>query len=724
MGVKEIVTKVIADLSSWNGRMDKPAADIEKFKQTAQRSNAESQKSFQDLAKGLERDMRSIGGSLGTLGTGVGSQAQAWNTLSNAAGRAMSRVVQMAGPIGAAVAGIVLLMHRLEAETVAFEKALISSGQTGLYTANMLQESARRSADAIDATRTATAAAIAQAVSSGKVGREALEQVAQASVAMARVSRSSVSEMVQQFASLADAPSQGLLKLNEQHRFLTAEIYRQVRALEDQGLATEATALAQRTYAEAVQSQAAALEQNLGTLESAWLGIKDMAKSAWDAMLDVGREATLEEKLNEARELLNSGVSQRQLGRRGFQPWGGVAGSADAGLRNLEANAEAERKKTEQLREQDRLREAELEWATRGESLLTQRERIEKEIVRTWREGLAANRSVAEIQERIARIRAPLDAAAARDRAKAQRELEAELRKRELAENAAARAETEAIRVARQGLDTIEAQLQRQREQNEEYGLSHAQLVELRARRIEDAAATNEQAAAAAELLGLSEGEIDAYRQKAQLLRELAVEQRKSGENFDELKQAIEGWGRDSAAAIVNFKGSFTDLTDSILSDLARMMVYKNITQPLAQWAGGMDWGGMFSNLFSGFRATGGSVQARGMYEITEDGPETLQVAGRNYLLMGNQGGHVSPLGGARGAGGGGAQVRVNVVNQAGDVARAGASASEGADGGMNIEVWVERIEGVMGRRIAQGGGIGPLLENRYALNPAAGARR
>ena len=204
----------------------------------------------------------------------------------------------------------------------------------------------------------------------------------------------------------------------------------------------------------------------------------------------------------------------------------------------------------------------------------------------------------------------------------------------------------------------------------------------------------------------------------------MAVEQRKSGENFDELKQAIEGWGRDSAAAIVNFKGSFSDLTDSILSDLARMMVYKNITQPLAQWAGGLDWGGMFSNLFSGFRATGGSVQARGMYEVTEDGPETLTVAGRNYLLMGNQGGHVSPLGGSRGGGGVGPQIRINVVNEAGDVAKASAGVTDGGDGGMSIEVMIERIEGVMGRRIAQGGGLAGVFEGRYALNPAAGARR
>lgn len=724
MGAKEIVTKVIADLSSWNGRIEKPASDIENFKKKATSASSESQKAFKEMSQGLQRDMQTIGRSVGTVTSGVGSQAAAWNSIANASGRAMTRVVQASGPIGAAIAGVVLLMHRLNVESVAFEQAMINSGQAGFYTADMLQEAARRSAEAVGVTRSATAAAIAEVVGSGKVGSDALEQVARASVSMARVSRVSVSDMVQQFASLADAPAQSLMKLNEQYRFLTAEVYQQVKALEDMGLETEATTLAQQAFADATQRRAEEIEQNLGVIQSAWLGVKDMAKAAWDAMLDIGREATLEQKLAEARELLDSGASQRQLGRRGYQPWGGVAGSADAGVRTLEQQADGERRKTEELREQNRLREAELQWVGRSHEFLNAREKLEQGIARIRQEGLAAGRDEVEIAARIARFRATYDATQAREAARAASERARALKEQERAQEAAARAETQAIAVARQGLDTIQSQLQRQREQNEEYGLTHAQLVELRARRIEDAAATNEQAAAAAELLGMSQGEIDAYRQKAQLLRDLAVEQRKSGETFDELKMAIEGWGRDSADAIVDFKGSFSDLTDSILKDIARMMVYRNITQPLAQHVAGIDWGGMFGGLFGGFRATGGSVQARGVYEVTEDGPETVTVAGRNYLLMGNQGGHVNALGEGGGGGRGGQLVNIMVKNEAGDVSRASASATRGSDGGMNIDVLIERIEGMMGRRISQGGGLSGLLENRYGLNPAAGARR
>jgi lambda family phage tail tape measure protein len=52
-------------------------------------------------------------------------------------------------------------------------------------------------------------------------------------------------------------------------------------------------------------------------------------------------------------------------------------------------------------------------------------------------------------------------------------------------------------------------------------------------------------------------------------------------------------------------------------------------------------------------RAIGGPVSAGGMYEVNEKGtPELLNVAGKQYLMTGNQGGQVTPLAAAASAGG------------------------------------------------------------------------
>ena len=206
-------------------------------------------------------------------------------------------------------------------------------------------------------------------------------------------------------------------------------------------------------------------------------------------------------------------------------------------------------------------------------------------------------------------------------------------------------------------------------------------------------------------------------------------------DQFDSLRQAIEGWGKASAEAIVDFaltgKSSFSDMVDSMLSDLARMLVYRNITGPLASAVGGMDWGSIGASVAGFFGFAQGGV-------MTSAGPLPLRaysaggVANSPQLALYGEGSRPEayvPLPDGRSipvtmTGGGGPRVSVVVHNTAGDVARASGTATTDATGNTQIMVMVEKIEGMMGRRIGQGGGLAPMLEGRYGLNPAAGARR
>lgn len=49
------------------------------------------------------------------------------------------------------------------------------------------------------------------------------------------------------------------------------------------------------------------------------------------------------------------------------------------------------------------------------------------------------------------------------------------------------------------------------------------------------------------------------------------------------------------------------------------------------------------SQWFAPGKANGGGVSAGGLYEVNENGPEMLSMGGRDYLMMGNQGGTVTP---------------------------------------------------------------------------------
>lgn len=144
-------------------------------------------------------------------------------------------------------------------------------------------------------------------------------------------------------------------------------------------------------------------------------------------------------------------------------------------------------------------------------------------------------------------------------------------------------------------------------------------------------------------------------RYMGKLSQEIAKLGEDEKDQFKELQEAIEGWGRDSADAIVDFctkgENSFSDMIDSMIKDLMRMIVYQNLTKPLANMVsgaiGGGDGGGivgLIGGFFGGGKATGGPVSPGRMYEVNERGaPELLNVGNRQFLMMANRGGVVTP---------------------------------------------------------------------------------
>lgn len=155
------------------------------------------------------------------------------------------------------------------------------------------------------------------------------------------------------------------------------------------------------------------------------------------------------------------------------------------------------------------------------------------------------------------------------------------------------------------------------------------------------------------DLLAMGEISQDQYAQAVAKYRKHLEDAAKDQQSMTaELKQAIEGWGRDSANALVEFatggKASFKDFADSVIKDILRMLVYQKLMKPLFSGGeSGTGWvGTAFSavmkifgsaqgNVFSGGRlipfAQGGIVDrpvvfrmAHGMGLMGEAGPEAV----------------------------------------------------------------------------------------------------
>ena len=238
------------------------------------------------------------GGQLKDMFGGIGPAARAIG----------GEFLRLLGPVTLSAAALGAVAYAFSAgrdESIAFNKALSMTGGASGMTVDGLMSIAA-SIDTVVGTRGQAAEVLAMLVSTGRVGADGIEQFATATILAERNLGMEAEQTVAKFAELGKSPVDGIKKLNEGMNFLTAATYDEIKSLSEQGRAAEAAALAQRTYAEALESRAKQAEGSIGTLERAWRGIKDAAKETWDAMLGIGREDPAKELAKAQATLANA----------------------------------------------------------------------------------------------------------------------------------------------------------------------------------------------------------------------------------------------------------------------------------------------------------------------------------------------------------------------------------------------------------------------------------
>lgn len=219
------------------------------------------------------------------------------------------------GGVAAAMAVLALAYKQGSDEQTAFGTSLALTGNFVGRTTGQLADLAEQ-IDAVDGTTRQAAQALAAAAGSGKITGDQLELVAAAAVRMQNATGRAVEDTVADFVKLAEDPAKASVSLNQKLHHLTGTTYAQIRALEEAGNKSAAAALAMSAYAAASDDAAAKIRGQMGYLEKAWDGVKRAAAETWDAMLGIGRETSLEDKLADARRQLED--TQRSLAGSGL----------------------------------------------------------------------------------------------------------------------------------------------------------------------------------------------------------------------------------------------------------------------------------------------------------------------------------------------------------------------------------------------------------------------
>ncbi|MEG1971417.1 MAG: phage tail length tape measure family protein, partial [Burkholderiaceae bacterium] len=188
----------------------------------------------------------------------------------------------------AAAAALALAYKQGSDEADGYVKALAMTGNAAGVSAGQISAMARRVGETVGTTG-AAAEALTALAASGHVGGASLEKLGASAIRFERATGQAVSTTVEQFAALGKEPVKASLKLNEQLGYLTLAQREQIQSLMDQGRASEAAALAQSTYATAMNGVSQQVKDNAGTMQRAWESVAGAAKGAWDAMLDIGR---------------------------------------------------------------------------------------------------------------------------------------------------------------------------------------------------------------------------------------------------------------------------------------------------------------------------------------------------------------------------------------------------------------------------------------------------
>ena len=263
----------------------------------------------------------------------------------------LTPTVLLLGGVGAAAAAVGAAWALGSSESTAFRQSLVLTNNAAGVTAGGVSAMAKTIATETQ-TGIGTAREVMQTlISSGRIGADALQATGVAATAMAKATGQGGAEVAQQFAAMASDVTGSARRLMDQYHMLTAAEFEHIKTLDQQGQSQQAMAELMTKLGGQVKGAA----DQLGSLERGWNSVKVAASNAWDSMLGIGRDQSLQDKIA-------AKVAEIERAKQGI---GGVqfnAPNAQAELAALQAQAKAEQDKAKASADGARSASATRDW--------------------------------------------------------------------------------------------------------------------------------------------------------------------------------------------------------------------------------------------------------------------------------------------------------------------------------------------------------------------------
>jgi phage-related minor tail protein len=162
------------------------------------------------------------------------------------------------------------------------------------------------------------AEAMLQFSEAGVVSNKTYGELIQTATEYSKVFGVKLNTVIKDYIGLNEKASDQLVEQDRKYNFLTVSIYNKVKALEAEGRQLEAVKIANDAIAEAQKRATSNAVPNIGLIERAWNGVWSSLVAVKDAILDIGRDTSDEEKLaTMGRQLAAFRIAQAKAAKEG-----------------------------------------------------------------------------------------------------------------------------------------------------------------------------------------------------------------------------------------------------------------------------------------------------------------------------------------------------------------------------------------------------------------------